>query len=163
LLDESVVYMKRQLENEAIEALRQTLSQISVVKIKEIKVESHRHHGDRTIIARVEIYGHPHKLVCKLVCGGRPIELQQAFVELRKLHARFPGGATPILIAPVLTEDIQSLCRESNTGFLDLEGNARIYLDEVFIVKRSLTHHKTLPPPAETLPTSETARFAEIA
>jgi hypothetical protein len=130
--------------------------------IKEIKAESHRHHGERTIIADVEIYGHPHKLVCKLVCGD-PSEFQHAFVELRKLHARFPVGATPILIAPVLSEDMQSLCRESNTGFLDLEGNARVYLDEVFIVKRSLTHHKTLPPPAETLPTSETARFAEIA
>ena len=63
--NESVVYMKRRLENEAIEALRQTLRQISVVKIKEIKVESHRDRGDRTIIAHVEIYGHAHRLVCK--------------------------------------------------------------------------------------------------
>ena len=37
---ESVVLMKRHLENEAIEALRKTLGQISVIKIKEIKVES---------------------------------------------------------------------------------------------------------------------------
>ena len=66
--------MKRQLENEAIEALRQTLGQISVVKIKEIKVESHRHHGDRTIIAHVEIYGHAHRLVCKLVRNCDPLE-----------------------------------------------------------------------------------------
>jgi hypothetical protein len=161
--DESVVYMKRHLENEAIEALRQTLSQISVVKTKEIKVESHRHRGDRTIIAHVEIYGHVHRLICKLVSNCSPIEMQQTFLELRKLHAQFPGETTPVLIAPVLTEDAQTLCRDSNTGFLDLEGNARIYLDEVFIVKRSLTHHKTLPPPAEALPTSETARFAEIA
>lgn len=155
--------MTRQMENEAIEALRQTLGQISVVKTKEIKVESHRHRGDRTIIAHVEIYGHLHRLVCKLVCNCSPSELQQTFLELRKLHARFPGGTTPVLIAPVLSEEAQTLCRDSNTGFLDLEGNARIYLDEVFIVKRSLAHHKTLPPPAESLPTSETARFAGIA
>ncbi|MGA8089914.1 MAG: hypothetical protein WCA10_21770 [Terracidiphilus sp.] len=155
--------MKKQLENEAIEALRQTLSQISVVKIKEIKTESHRHRGDSTILAHVEIYGHAHRLVCKLVCDCSPIELQRTFLQLRTLHARFPGETTPVLIAPVLTEEAQNLCRDSNTGFLDLEGNARIYLDEVFIVKRSLTHHKTLPPPAEPLPTSETARFAGIA
>ena len=155
--------MKRQLENEAIEALRQTLEQISVVHIKEIKSESHRHRGDRTIIAHVEIYGHPHRLICKVVRECSPAELQHTFVELRKLHARFPGENAPVLIAPSLSEEAQSLCRDSNTGFLDLEGNARIYLDEVFIVKRSLTHHKTLPPPAETLPTSETARYAEIA
>lgn len=155
--------MKRQLENEAIAALRQTLGQISVVHIKEIKVESHRHRGDRTIIAHVEIYGHTHRLVCKVVSDCSAVELQHTFLELRNLHARFPGETTPVLIAPVLSEEAQSLCRDSNTGFLDLEGNARLYLDEVFIVKRSITHHKTLPPPAEPLPTSETARYAEIA
>jgi hypothetical protein len=152
--------MKRYLENEAVEALRQTLGQISVVKTKEIKVESQRH---KTIIAHVEIYGHAHRLVCKVVRNCNPAELQQTFLELRRLHAQFPGGTTPVLIAPELSEEAQTLCRESNTGFLDLEGNARLYLDEVFIVKRSLTHHKKLPPPAEPLPTSETARFAEIA
>jgi hypothetical protein len=161
--NESVVSMKRQLENEAIEALRQTLGQISVVKTREIKVESHRHRGDKTIIAHVEIYGHAHRLICKLARNSDPLELQHAFMELRNLHAHFRGETTPVLIAPFLTEEAQTLCRDSNTGFLDLEGNARIYLDEVFIVKRSLTHHKKLPPPAETLPTSETARFAGIA
>ena len=155
--------MKRQLENEAVEALRQTLGQISVVKTKEIKVESHRHRSDKSIIAHVEIYGHAHRLVCKLVPDCNPAELQRTFLELRKLHARFQAETTPVLIAPELSEEAQALCRESNTGFLDFEGNARLYLDEVFIVKRSLTHHKTLPPPAEPLPTSETARFAEIA
>jgi len=160
---ESVVSMKRHLENEAIEALRQTLGQISVVRTKEIKIESHRHRSDKTVIANVEIYGHAHKLVCKVVQNCNPTELQQTFLELRKLHARFPGKTTPVLIAPELSEEAQTLCRESNTGFLDLEGNARLYLDEVFIVKRSLTHRKPLPPPAEPLPTSETARLAEIA
>ena len=155
--------MKRQLENDAIEALRQTLSQISVVKIKEIKAESHHDRGERTIIAHVEIYGHMHKLICKLVPSCSPIELQRSFVELQRLHAKFPGEATPVLIAPMLTEEGQALCRDSNTGFLDLEGTARIYLDEVFIVKRSLAHHRGLPPSAEPLPTRETARFAGIA
>ena len=163
LPDESVAPVRRQTENDAIEALRQTLGQISVVKIKEIKVESRRHRNDRTIVAHVEIYGHSHRLVCKLVNDCSPTELQNTFEELHKAHARFAAGSTPILIAPLLTEEAQTLCRESNTGFLDLEGNARIYLDEVFIVKRSLTHHQTLPPPAEPLPTSETARFAGIA
>ena len=155
--------MKRHLENEAIDALRETLGQISVIKTREIKVEAHRHRNEKTIIARVEIYGHPHTLLCQVVAGCNPGDLQRTFVELSKLHARFPGGTTPVLIAPSLSEEAQNLCRESNMGFLDLEGNARLYLDEVFIVKRSLPRHKTIPPRAETLPTSETAHFAEIA
>jgi hypothetical protein len=161
--NESVISMKRRLENEAIGALRQTLGQISVVKIKEIRVEANRDRSDRTIIADVEVYGHAHRLVCKLVCSYSFTELQHTFMELQRLHAQFPGETTPVLIAPVLTEEAQTLCRDSNTGFLDLEGNARLYLDEVFIVKRSLRHHKTLPPSAEIVPTSEAARYAEIA
>ena len=155
--------MKRHLENEAIGALRQTLGQISVVNIKEIRVESHRHRGDKTIIADIEIYGHAHRLVCKLLGSDDPADLQRTFLELRKLHAQFPGETIPVLIAPVLSEEAQALCRESNTGFLDLEGNARLYVDEVFIVKRSLPLYKRLPPQAESLPTSETARFVRTA
>ena len=59
--------MKRHLENGAVDALRETLRQISVIKVKEIEVEDFRPRGERTIIARVEIYGHAHELVCKLV------------------------------------------------------------------------------------------------
>jgi hypothetical protein len=154
--------VKRHLENEAIEALRETLGQISVIKIKEIVVESHRHRGDKTIIAHVEIYGHAHRLVCQVAGSSDSLDLQRTFLELRKLHAGFPGGTTPVLIAPSLSEEAQNLCNESNTGFLDLEGNARLYLDEVFIVKRSLPLRRTLPSRAEPLPTSETARFAGI-
>jgi|ERR1700722_6613091 hypothetical protein len=153
--------MRRHLENEAIEALRDTLGQISVIKTREMKVESHRGRSDKTIIADIEIYGHAHRLVCKVLDSSEQHDLQRTFLELRKLHARFPRDTTPVLIAPALSEEAQDLCRESNTGFLDLEGNARLYLDEVFIVKRS--HHKTLPSPAESLPTSETAHFAELA
>jgi hypothetical protein len=152
--------MKWRLENEAIDALRDTLGQISVIKIKEIEVEDHRPHGERTIIARVVIYGHAHTLVCKMVENCNEHELQLAFRQLSKLHARSPRETTRVLIAPSLSEQAQDMCRENNTGFLDLEGNARLYLDEVFIVKRSLPLHKPLPPRAEPLPTCETARFA---
>ncbi len=155
--------MKRHFENEAIDALRKTLGQISVIKIKEIELEDHRPRGEKTIIARVEIYGHAHKLVCKIIDSSDSHDLQGAFPELGKLQARFAGNTTPVLIAPSLSEEAQNTCRESNIGFLDLEGNARLYLDEVFIVKRSLPLHKTLPPRAETMPTCETARFAELA
>ena len=151
--------MKWHFENEAIDALRDTLKQISVIKIKEIEIEEHRPRGERTIIARVEIYGHAHTLVCKLVENCDRRELQRAFRELNKLQARFPRN-TQVLIAPLLSDEAQDMCRETNTGFLDLEGNARIYLDEVFIVKRSLPLHKPIPPQAEPLPTCETAHFA---
>lgn len=48
------------------------------------------------------------------------------------------GEITPLLIAPHLTAEAQALCGETDIGFLDLEDNARIVMDEVFFAKRSL-------------------------
>ncbi len=154
--------MRRHLEPEAAEALRNTLCHSSLVKLKDICFESHGRLG-KTLTARVEIFGHAHVLLCKVAASGEGSQLEQTFIDLRRVHERFRGPATPVLIAPEMSEEAQALCRESNTGFIDLEGNARLYLDEVFIVKRSLPHGKTIPPPAETLPTSETAHFADVA
>jgi len=153
--------MNKHLETQAAQALRETLNQVSVIRVKEIKVEP-RGRSDKTLVACIEIDGHPQVLVCKVSGSSDPVHLQRVLLDLRRLHARFPGSPTPVLIAPTLCEELQVRCRDSNTGFLDLQGNAHLYLDEVFIVKRSLPA-KPLPPPAESLPTRETAHFAHSA
>ena len=154
--------MRRHIESEAIEALRQTLRQISVIKVKEISVDRHGTLANRTILGQIEIYGHAHLLACKVVNSCEMSQVKRAAQELHEVQRERGVVVMPILIAPAMSEQAQTLCRENNIGFLDLEGNARVYLDEVFIVKRSL-HHKAIPPPAEKLPTSETAHFAHVA
>ncbi|MBS1805092.1 MAG: hypothetical protein JST28_17160 [Acidobacteria bacterium] len=154
--------MHRHMETEAIDALRETLRQISVIKVKEICVSRHGHHSEKTILGHIEIYGHAHLLACKFVSACDPMHLRRAVHDLKKVQKERGVVVMPILIATTISEEAQSICRNNDIGFLDLDGNARLYLDEVFIVKRSL-HHKTIPPPAETLPTSETAHFAQVA
>jgi hypothetical protein len=66
--------------------------------------------------------------------------VRSALNELRQGAARLPGDATPVIIAPYLSPESQALCKESQAGFLDLEGNARLALGEVFIVKRTLPY-----------------------
>jgi len=154
--------MQKHLEYEAIEALRETLQQISVIKVKDISVDRHSRHGEKTILGHIEIYLHAHVLACKVVSACDAPHLNRAVHELVDLQKSFGIVVMPILIAPAMSEEAQAICRNNNIGFLDLDGNARLYLDEVFIVKRSL-HHKAIPPRAETLPTSETAHFAQVA
>jgi hypothetical protein len=55
-----------------------------------------------------------------------------ALLHLRGV-ARIKRDATPIFIAPYLSPEAQALCQEHSVGFLDLEGNARIAFDGVFI------------------------------
>lgn len=154
--------MYKHLEPEAIEALRETLQQISVIKVKDICVDRHGYRGDKTILCHIEIYGHAHLLACKLVSACDLPHLNRAVRELQNTEKERGVAVKQILISAAMSEEAQTLCRENNIGFLDLEGNARLYLDEVFIVKRSL-RQKRIPPPAETMPNSETARFARVA
>jgi RecB family endonuclease NucS len=154
--------MHKHLELEAIDALRETLRQISVIKVKNICVDRHGNRSNKTILSQIEIYGHAHLIACKVVSTCDLPHLNEAVRELQEMEKERGVVVKRILIAPAMSEEAQTLCRENNIGFLDLEGNARLYLDEVFIVKRSL-HQKKIPPPAETMPKSETARFAQVA
>ena len=129
--------MRKQFECEAIEALRGTLQQISVIKVKEIAIDRHGHRGE-TILCHVEIYRHAHLLACKVVSSCEMSRVKRVVDELKAIERERGVVVLPILIAPTLTEEAQALCRDKNVGFLDLDGNARLYLDEVFIVKRSL-------------------------
>ncbi len=155
--------MNKNLESQAVAALKETLRQVSVIQVKEVKVEHLGQCGKKKVIAHVDIFGHPHMLVCNLEKNTDSPGVRKELLELRNLITAGSLDATPVLIAPSLSSELQALCRDNDIGFLDLDGNARIYLNEVFIVKRSFTHSKPFTPPAETLPTSETAHFADIA
>jgi RecB family endonuclease NucS len=154
--------MRKHLETEAIEALRETLRQISVIKVKDISIDHRGNRGEKTILGHIEIYGHAHLLACKIVDRCEMPSLKRAVGELKRVQRHRGVVVMPILIAPTMSDEAQTLCRENNMGFMDLDGNARLYLDEVFIVKRSL-HQKKIPPAAEPLHTSETAHFARVA
>ena len=54
-------------------------------------------------------------------------------LQLRHAVAHSEAGATPLLIAPYLSEDAQKICREQGIGFLDFEGNARLAFNSVFV------------------------------
>ena len=153
--------MRKQLECEAVEALRETLRQISVIKVKEIVIDR-QGHGAETILGHIEIYHHAHMLACKVVSSCDVPRIKRAMHELQQIQRERGVMVLPILIAPTLTEEAQSLCRTSNIGFLDLDGNARLYLDEVFIVKRSL-HHTATPKGAKELQSRDGPHFAHVA
>ena len=154
--------MKKNLETAAIEALRETLRQISAIKVKEITQKAVGNHKEKVILGRIDIYGHEHLLACKVASDCESPRVKRA---LRTLHGlkTDPRAKIPVLIAPAMSDEAQNMCRECGVGFLDLKGNAHLYLDEVFIVKRSLPQHSKLPPAAESLPTSETAHYTHIA
>lgn len=132
-------YSMKDLEARATEALRVLLGQVSVIKLKEIQREPQGAGSDICILAHIDVLGHSHILACEVKANARPENLRTALRELRDSAAQFDLTATPVLIAPYLSPEAQAMCKEGHADFLDLEGNARLALGEVFIGKRSLS------------------------
>jgi hypothetical protein len=125
------------LELRAAEALRTVLGQVSVVKLKEIRRES-----KGSVLADVDVLGHRHTLACEVKANSRPEDLRTALHRLTEVRK----NVIPVVIAPYLSDEAQSVCKENHTGFLDLKGNARLNLGEVFIGKRAVSSHLSIEP-----------------
>ena len=125
-------------KNGAVEALRAVLHQVSQIKLKRIDIDSPRPDLKIDILAHIDVHGHSRTLVCKVEASGRPDHVRVALDELQSLAAQLDRDATPVFIAPYLSAEARALCTANRTGFLDLKGNARLDLGEVFIGKCSL-------------------------
>ena len=124
---------EKKFETQAAEALRDLLGQVSVVKLKDIDLQPSGPDAGVDIVAQIKVSGKRHTLVCECKSNGQPRHVRTALFELRDYVSRLGKNTTPILIAPYLSPEGQALCRESETGFLDLAGNARLVFNGVFI------------------------------
>jgi hypothetical protein len=129
---------RQDLEMRAAAALKAVLAEVSTIKVREIRHDSPETGHDRGLTAYVDVVGRHHTLACDVHTDGQPGSLRSALEELRNSAGRLPGDAMPVIIAPYLSPEAQAICKESQAGFLDLQGNARLALGEVFIVKRTL-------------------------
>lgn len=132
------------LEARAAEALGALLHQVSSIKTQDIRFQPARRRSD--ILASIDVLGHSYKLVCN-VADGDPNHVREALKKLRSCADSRKTDATPVLITPRLSEETRAMCAERRVGCLDLEGNARLTVDEVFIGKRSV-RSLSLPPDA---------------
>jgi Transcriptional regulator, AbiEi antitoxin, Type IV TA system len=124
----------KDLETRAAERLREILEQVPVIRLKDVELEAPAGPDRRIdVLAHVTVSGRRHALVCEVKSSGQPRHVRMALLELRNSVADFGREATPIFIAPYLSPEAQVLCREHDVGFLDLEGNARLVFDGVFI------------------------------
>lgn len=124
------------LEDRAAEALRMLLQQVPVIKLVDIEQESQGLDRGVDIVAHIEVSGRRRALVCELKANGQPRHVRMALLQLGNYVVHHAPDATPVFIAPYLSPEAQALCREQAVGFLDLEGNARLLFDTVFIERQ---------------------------
>jgi hypothetical protein len=133
---------RNEMQHRAAEALKLLLAQVSTIKLREIRNESEGKSPSEGFVAHVDVFGRRHLLACEVMSGGKLLDLEKQLEELHECAAGFGDGATPVLIAPRLSPEEQAICKARAAGFLDLEGNARIAVGEVFIGRRTLGSRK---------------------
>jgi len=124
------------VERQATQALRLLLEQVPAIKLLDVEREALGPHEGVDIVAHVDVSGRRYALVCEVKSTGQPRHVRTALLRLRDYVARHAQDATPVFIAPYLSPDAQALCREQGVGFLDLEGNARLIFDSIFIERQ---------------------------
>ncbi|UYC15579.1 type IV toxin-antitoxin system AbiEi family antitoxin [Xanthomonas campestris pv. phormiicola] len=108
-----------------------------MIKVLEIEREMLTpDHRTIDIVARIEASGRLHTLFCEVKSSGQPRNVRLALLQLRHLMANQANETTPVFIAPYLSPEAQALCLEQGVGYLDLEGNARLTFDSVFIDRK---------------------------
>jgi len=127
----------KELAARAAEALRALLRQLSAIEVKEIKLAPAAGGREVEMLAHIGVLGHNHTLACRVTSNTDPRNVRRALRDLRNRTAHLTGDSTPVLIAPYLPPETRALCDESKAGFMDLEENARLFVGEVFIGKRS--------------------------
>ena len=126
----------KDIEAHAVTALTDLLREVPVLALGSVSIEDGGRDSGASIKAHLTIADRPHVLVCEVKSSGQPRHVRTAILQLRNTAAHQSRPATPILIAPYLSPEAQALCQESNVGYLDFEGNARIVFGSVFIERR---------------------------
>jgi hypothetical protein len=146
----------------AVAALKTLLGQVSAIKLREVRIECTAPSREFLIVAYVDVYQHSHTLVCSVKSSDEPQDVSNALAELESRAAMLSTSATQVFIAPRVSSQARALCSAGRTGFLDLEGNARLHLDDVFIGQRSIPLPRG-PQPIAVSPVTMHASSAELA
>lgn len=121
------------IEDQAIDALRRALAQVSVIERSDVRLEASSSAPNvKNVLADIDVFGRRHTLICRIASNGQPRHVRTALLELRH-HANEGRWTVPLVIAPYLSPEARALCLEYNSGYLDLQGNARLVFDGVFI------------------------------
>jgi hypothetical protein len=121
------------LEEQAAVALTSLLQEVPAIKIREVNVEPAGSDRGIDILARINVSGRRYSIVCEVKSSGQPRYVRTGLLQLRNQLAHHGPGSLPVFIAPYLSAEARALCRDEKVGFLDLEGNARLVFDGVFI------------------------------
>ena len=129
-----------ELHTRAALAFKTALAQLSAVRIRNMQINTAGHTSGIDILAEIDVYCHSYQLACKVLAGDTPSEIETALDDLNRNTPAVEGQVMPVLIAPLFSPASQLLCAKNHAGYIDLTGNARLMIDQVFLAKHAIPH-----------------------
>lgn len=84
-------------------------------------------------MARISVLGRPMNLAVEVKSNGQPRTVRDGVLFLRNAISASNMDATPLFIAPFLSEQSREICKLNETSFLDLAGNAYLKLPNLLV------------------------------
>jgi Transcriptional regulator, AbiEi antitoxin, Type IV TA system len=116
----------------AVSALTSLLEEVPTIRVRKVSIDPDGPDHGIDILAKIDVANRRRSIVCEVKSSGQPRHVRLGLLQLHHYVAQQPD-VVPIFIAPYLSAEARALCREQKVGFLDLEGNARLAFDGVFI------------------------------
>ncbi len=133
---------EKELEVAALAAVRDLLRCLPAAEVAPL-AEIPRDSRDRQVdgLIRVHYGGATRLLVVELKAHGAPRFVRSAVYQLESYVAHMRQCAArhraeqivPMLVSPYLSPESRAICRDHDVAYLDLEGNARLVFDGVYI------------------------------
>ncbi len=121
------------LEQRGATELQRLLKRIPRIKLKSLKTSAIGKTSGFDLQVRLELDGKPHMLIAEIKANGQPRYARDAILRLKATASRIHPPAIPVFIAPFLTASTRELCTQEGVSYLDLEGNAQLVFDSVYL------------------------------
>lgn len=126
------------LELQASGVLRGILEDVPAIDDIDVDLEPSRR-NEVDLLLRFHLAGELRTLVCEVKSSGQPRHVRDAVHRLKFQSLHYDARAIPVLVAPYLSDEARALCLEAGVGYADLEGNAHLAFDSVFIDRKVAT------------------------
>src|SRR5690349_1356544 len=122
------------LERQAARVLEELLRKVPSLDLDRVEREPAKGR-DRgvDILADATHRGKPVRFFIEVKASGQPRLVREAARQLKHLSDNEKFRSVPILMAPYFSEGARAALSEEGVGYADLEGNAHIVFDTVYI------------------------------